>query len=145
MEMYLGKVTREYAEQEQERMKREARQQSRLKSAFYITTETIHSNDEIIDEPDIHIESEDECEESLIKSTEATSVNYIITRKNQNRFSKSEQMVHSATQTEVTEFAPINIPLRIKSSAGSGVFAKIKPSRSNGFNDVRKFQCNRST
>ena len=31
MELYLGKVTREYAEQEQKRMKREARQQSRLK------------------------------------------------------------------------------------------------------------------
>ena len=54
MEMYLGKVTREYAEQEQKRMKREARQQSRLKSAFYSTTETSHANDDIIDEPMIY-------------------------------------------------------------------------------------------
>ena len=59
MEMHLGKVTREYVEQEQERMKREARQQSRLRSAFYSTTETSHANDDIIDEPiDIHTESE---------------------------------------------------------------------------------------
>ena len=67
MEMYLGKVTREYAEQEQERMKRETRQQSRLKSAFYSTTETRHANDDIIDEPtDIHTEIENECEEPLL-------------------------------------------------------------------------------
>ena len=49
IEMYLGKVTREYTEQEQERMKREARQQSRLKSAFCSTTETSHASDDIID------------------------------------------------------------------------------------------------
>ena len=35
MEMHLGKVTREYAEQKQERMKRETRQQSRLKSILF--------------------------------------------------------------------------------------------------------------
>ena len=32
-------------------MKREARQQSILKSAFYYNTETSHVNDDIIDEP----------------------------------------------------------------------------------------------
>ena len=80
--MCLGKVTREYAEQEQERMKREARQQSRLKSAFYSTTETSHANDNIIDKPiDIHTESGDECEEPLLMSPEPTSVNFIITMK----------------------------------------------------------------
>ena len=82
MEVYLGKVTREYAEQEQKRMKREARQQSRLKSVFYSTIETSHANNEIIDEAvDIHTESEDECEESLLTSPEPTSANFIITRK----------------------------------------------------------------
>ena len=51
MEMYIGKVTTEYAEEEQERMKREARQQSRLNS----TTEMSHANKDVIDEPiDIH-------------------------------------------------------------------------------------------
>ena len=73
MEMYLGKVTREYAEQEQERMKREIKQQSRLKSAFYSTTEASHANDDIIDEPtDIRTEIEDECEESLLTLPEPT-------------------------------------------------------------------------
>ena len=105
-------------------MKREARQQSRLKSVFYSTTETSHAND-IIDEPiDIHTEREDECEESLLTSPEPTSANFIITRKNQKRFSEAEQKVHTASQTE---FVPIDIPLRIESSPGSGVFAKIKP------------------
>ena len=89
-------------------MERKARQQSRLKSAFYSTTETSHAND-IIDEPiDIHTESEDECEESLLMSSEPTSVNFIITRKNQKRFSGAEQKVHTASQTE---FVPIDIPL----------------------------------
>ena len=88
MEMYLGKVTREYADQEQERMKREARQQSRLRSAFYSTTGTSPANHDIIDEAiDRHTESEDECEESLLTSPEPTSVNFIIIRKNQKRFS----------------------------------------------------------
>ena len=106
-------------------MERKARQQSRLKSAFYSTTETSHANDDIIDEPiDIHTESEDECEESLLTSPEPTSVNFIITRKNQKRFSGAEQKVHTASQTE---FVHIDIPLRIESSPGSGVFAKIKP------------------
>ena len=69
MDMYLGKVTREYAEQEQERIKRQARQQSRLKSAFYSTTKMSHANDDIIDEGiDVNTESEDECEESLLTS-----------------------------------------------------------------------------
>ena len=36
MEMYLGKVTREYTEQEQERMKREARQQSKMQSGVIL-------------------------------------------------------------------------------------------------------------
>ena len=36
MELYLGKVTREYTEQEQERMKREARQQSKMQSGFIL-------------------------------------------------------------------------------------------------------------
>ena len=38
MDMYLGKVTREYAEQEQERIKRQARQQIDIlttKSTYY--------------------------------------------------------------------------------------------------------------
>ena len=43
MEMYLSKVTKEYAEQDQKRMKREARQQSRLRSAFNNTTGPINS------------------------------------------------------------------------------------------------------
>ena len=106
-------------------MKREVRQQSRLKSAFYSTTEKSHANDDIIDEPiNIHTEREDECEESLLTSPEPTSVNFIITRKNQKRFSGAEQKVHTASQTE---FVPIDIPLRIESSPDSGVFAKIKP------------------
>ena len=106
-------------------MEREARQQSRLKSAFYSTTETSHANDDIIDEPfDIHTENEDECEESLLTSPERTSVNFIITRKNQKRFSGAEQKIHTAS---LTEFVPIDIPMRIESSPGSGVFAKIKP------------------
>ena len=89
MEMCLGKTTREY---EQKRMKREVRQQSRLKSAFYSTTETSHTKDDIIDEPiDIHTESEDESEESLLTSPEPTSVNFIMTRKNQKTFSGAEQ------------------------------------------------------
>ena len=68
-------------------MKREVRQQSRLKSAFYSTTEKSHANDDIIDEPiNIHTEREDECEESLLTSPEPTSVNFIITRKNQKVF-----------------------------------------------------------
>ena len=76
MEMYLGKVTRENTEEEQEHMKREARQQSRLKSVFYYTTETSHANDDIINEPiDIPTESEDEFEESLLTLPEPTSVN----------------------------------------------------------------------
>ena len=109
MEMCLCKVTREFAEQEQKRMKREARQQSRLKSAFYSTTETSHANDDIIDEPiDIHTESEDECEESLLTLPETTCVNSIIASKNQKRFSGAEQRVHTASPTE---FVPIDIPL----------------------------------
>ena len=106
-------------------MKREARQQSRLKSTFFSTTETSHANDDIIDEPmDIHTESEVECEESLLTWSEPTSVNFIITTKNQKRFSGAEQKVHIASQTE---FVPINIPLRTENSAGSEVFTKIKP------------------
>ena len=90
-------------------MKREARQQSRLKSVFYSTTETSHANNDIIDEPiDTHIESEDECEESLLTSPEPTSINFIITKKNRKRFSGAEQKVHTASQTE---FVPIDIPL----------------------------------
>ena len=86
MEMDLVKVTRKYTEQEQKHMKREARRQSRLKSEFYSTTEISHPNDYIIDEPiNIHTESEDECKESLLTSPEPTSVNLIITRKNQKR------------------------------------------------------------
>ena len=121
--MYLGKVTKEYAEQEQKRMKREAKQQSRLKSAFYSTIQTSHANDDIIVESiDIHTESEDEFEESLLASPEPTSVNFIMKRRNQNRFSGAEQKVHTASQTEF-----LSIPLRIESSPGAGVFAKIKP------------------
>ena len=104
IEMYLGKVNREYADQEQERIKRETRQQSRLKPAFYSTTETSYAND-IIDEPiDIHTESEDECVESLLKSPEPTSVNFIITRNNQKRFSGAEQKAHTAYKTEFVPF-----------------------------------------
>ena len=122
MKMYLGKVTRKYAEQEQECMKREARQQSRLKTAFYSTTETSHANDDIIDKPiDIRTKSEDGCEESLLTSPEPTSVSFIITRKNQKRFLGAEQKVHTASQTESV---PIDIPLRIESAPDSGVFAK---------------------
>ena len=106
MEMYLGKVNREYAEQEEERIKRETKQQSRLKPAFNSTTETSYANDNIIDEPiDIHTESEDECVESLLTSPEPTSVNFIITRNNQKRFSGAEQKVHTAYQTEFVPFA----------------------------------------
>ena len=96
-----------------------------MKSPFYSTTETSQANDDITDEPiDIHTESEDECEESLLMSSEPTSVNFIITRKNQKRFSGAEQKVHTASQTK---FVPIDIPLQIESSPGSAVFAKIKP------------------
>ena len=115
-----------------------------MKSPFYSTTETSQANDDITDEPiDIHTESEDECEESLLMSSEPTSVNFIITRKNQKRFSGAEQKVHTASQTE---FVPINILLRIESSSGSGVFAKIKPE----YHEVMtlmmsKFQCNGSS
>ena len=124
MEMYLGKVTTEYAEQEQECMKKETRQQSRLKSVFYSTTETSHANN-IINEPiDIHTESEDKHEEPLLTSPEPASVNFIIARRNQKTFSAAEEKVHTASQTE---FVPINIPLQIESSPGSGVFAKIQP------------------
>ena len=106
-------------------MKREATQQSRLKSAFCSTTETSHADDDITDEPIvIHTESEDEREEPLLMSPEPTSVNFIITRKNQKRFSGAEQKVQTTSQTE---FVLIDITLRIESSPGSGVFAKIKP------------------
>ena len=125
MEMDLVKVTRKYTEQEQKHMKREARRQSRLKSEFYSTTEISHPNDYIIDEPiNIHTESEDECKESLLTSPEPTSVNFIITRKNQKSFSAAEQKVDTASRTK---FVPIVIPLRIESSPSSGVFGKIKP------------------
>ena len=79
-------------------MKREAREQSKLKSVFYSTTETSHANDDIVDQPiDIHTESKGECEESLLTSPETTSVNFIITRKNQKRFSGVEQKVHTVS------------------------------------------------
>ena len=88
MEMYIGKVTTEYAEEEQECMKREARQQSRLNS----TTEMSHANKDVIDEPiDIHTESEGECEESLLTSPEPTSVSFITTRKNQKGFQEQSK------------------------------------------------------
>ena len=71
-----------------------------MKSPFYSTTEKSHANDDIIDEPiDIHTESEDECEESLLMSSEPTSVNFIIAKKNQKRFSGAEQKLHTASQT----------------------------------------------
>ena len=71
-------------------MKREARQQSRLKSVFYSTTETSHANNDIIDEPiDIHIESE--CEESLLTSPEPTSFNLSSQRKTKKGFQEQSK------------------------------------------------------
>ena len=125
MEMGLVNVTRKYTEQEQKRMKREARRQSRLKSESYSTTEMSHANDYIIDEPiDIHTESEDECKESLLTSPEPTYLNLIITGKNKKSFSGAEQKVDTASQPK---FVAIDIPLRTESSPSSGVFAKRKP------------------
>ena len=73
-------------------MKREARQQGRLKSVFYSTTETSHANNDIIDEPiDIHIESEDECEESLLTSPEPTSFNLSSQRKTKKGFQEQSK------------------------------------------------------
>ena len=110
MEMDLVNVTRKYTEQEQKPMKREARRQSRLKS--YSTTEMSHANDYIIDEPiDIHTESEDECKESLLTSPEPTSVNFIITRKNQKSFSGAEQKVDTASRTK---FVPSSFHCELK-------------------------------
>ena len=112
MEMDLVKVTRKYTEQEQKHMKREARRQSRLKSEFYSTTEISHANDYIIDEPiNIHTESEDECKESLLTSPEPTSVNFIITRKNQKSFSGAEQKVDTASRTK---FVPSSFHCELK-------------------------------
>ena len=60
----------------------------------------------------------------MLTSPEPSSINFIITRKNQKRFSGAEQKVHTASQTK---FVPIDIPLQIECSPGSAVFVKIKP------------------
>ena len=60
----------------------------------------------------------------MLTSPEPTSVNFIITRKNQKSISGAEQKVDTASRTK---FVPIVIPLRIESSPSSGVFGKIKP------------------
>ena len=116
--MYLSKVTKEYAQEENARKKREAAKQRR-KELAYADFRTEDPNKEVEIEVD---EDDSDCEESEMKSQPAGRASNVCTRSSKKGVSDRPFLDVCSAKNSIP-----SVPLRKEGQAGSGTYAHILP------------------
>ena len=127
LQMLVTKVTKEYAEQEQRRMKQEAVKQSRLASAYANFDSPLSQDSDSSDSDELDMD--DSFVSGISANTTPISTSStlnIMTRKRSGLITNvSPCVTHQSTQTD-KDFSQ-RIPLRIERVKGSGIFANVEP------------------